>query len=100
MITVSKDGRGNFRTIKEAIRSIPRGNTRRVVVKIGPGVYREKILVSASKPYVTFYGQPQAMPTISYGATADSQNGTWRSATVAVESDYFVAVNIIFEVSR
>ncbi|KAG6469896.1 hypothetical protein ZIOFF_070829 [Zingiber officinale] len=97
VITVSKDGRGNFRTVIDALRSIPRGNTRRVIVKIGPGVYTEKLLLHASKPYVTFYGHPRAMPTISYGATAYSKNGTWRSATVAVESDYFVAANIIFE---
>lgn len=39
-ITVSQDGAGDFKTITEAINSIPPRNTRRVIVMIAPGVYR------------------------------------------------------------
>lgn len=42
-ITVRQDGNGDFRTIKEALNSIPGYNTRRVVVAIGPGIYRYKL---------------------------------------------------------
>ncbi|CAL9045671.1 unnamed protein product [Musa banksii] len=96
VVTVRKDGNGDFRTITDAVKSIPSGNTARTVIKIGPGVYREKILVDQSRPYVTFYGQPGAMPTISFDGTA-ARYGTANSATVAVESSYFVASNVIFE---
>lgn len=97
LITVRKDGRGNFSTITEAIESIPAGNRRRVVVWIGDGVYREKITIEASKPFVTLYGQKGKRPVITFDGTA-SEFGTVKSATVAVESDYFVAVNIAFMV--
>lgn len=40
-ISVSQDGtNGHFKTINEAILSIPRYNTRRVIVRINSGVYR------------------------------------------------------------
>lgn len=97
LITVRKDGRGNFSTITEAIHSIPAGNRRRVVVWIGGGIYREKITIEACKPFVTLYGQKGKRPMIMFDGTA-SEFGTVKSATVAVESDYFVAVNVAFVV--
>ncbi|KAG6590056.1 putative pectinesterase 50, partial [Cucurbita argyrosperma subsp. sororia] len=95
LITVKQDGQGNFSTITQAIDSIPSGNRERVVVWIGGGTYREKITIDSSKPFVTLYGQIGKMPVISYDGTA-SEFGTAESATVAVESDYFVAVNVAF----
>ncbi|KAM2621491.1 hypothetical protein TB2_026235 [Malus domestica] len=95
IITVRKDGTGQFRTVTDAVNSIPSGNTRRVVVFIGGGVYTEKVLVDASKPFVTFYGDQNDVPSITFDGTA-LKYGTWNSSTVAVESDYFVAVNIAF----
>lgn len=98
IIRVKKDGTGEFRTVTDAVKSIPSGNRRRVVVWIGGGEYREKILVDVTKPYVTFYGDEIDVPLITYDGTA-SKYGTWNSATVAVEADYFMAVNIAFVVS-
>lgn len=40
IITVRQDGSGDFKTISEALNSIPPRNTRRVTVSISPGVYR------------------------------------------------------------
>ncbi|GLT98833.1 hypothetical protein SLE2022_163130 [Rubroshorea leprosula] len=95
VITVRKDGIGDFKTVTEAVNSIPCGNTKRVVVWIGSGEYWEKITINRTKNFVTFYGDPNNMPKIVYNGTA-AQFGTVYSATVAVESDYFVAVNIAF----
>jgi len=96
IITVRQDGTGNFRTITDAINSIPMGNSRRTIIKIGAGVYYEMVTIDRSKPFVTFYGDPAAMPTITFNGTA-AVYGTWKSATVSIESAYFVASNIIFE---
>lgn len=98
VITVRKDGRGDFKTITDAVKSIPSGNTRRVVVKIGGGEYWEKITVERSKDFVTFFGDPFDMPKIVFNGTA-LHFGTVNSATVAVESDYFVAANVAFVVT-
>ncbi|XP_072953466.1 putative pectinesterase 63 [Typha angustifolia] len=97
IIRVRKDGTGDFTTIGDAVDDVPPGNMRRTYLVIGPGVYREKVTVDRTKPFVTLVGDENAMPTISYGETAASCGSTFLSATVAVESDYFVACNIIFE---
>ncbi|KAF5743627.1 hypothetical protein HS088_TW08G00212 [Tripterygium wilfordii] len=85
---------GEFKTITEAINSIPAGNTKRVIISLGPGEYQEKIKIERTKPFVTLYGAPSDMPTIAFGGTA-AEYGTVDSATLIVESDYFVAANII-----
>ncbi|XP_050379869.1 putative pectinesterase 63 [Argentina anserina] len=95
VIRVKQDGTGDFKTVTDALRSIPTGNKQRVVVWIGGGEYREKVLVDVTRPYVTFYGDKNDMPTITFDGTAEVF-GTWNSATVAVEADYFMAVNIAF----
>lgn len=97
IIKVRKDGTGDFKTVTDAVNSIPSGNKRRFIVWIGGGEYREKITVDKSKPFLTFYGDKDDMPSITFNGTA-SEYGTVNSATVAVESDYFVAVNIAFVV--
>ncbi|KAI9173486.1 hypothetical protein LWI28_025801 [Acer negundo] len=96
VIKVRQDGTGDFKKINDAIKSIPSGNTRRVIIWIGAGEYREKITIERTIPFVTFYGSPNAMPTITQSGTA-LQYGTVDSATVIVQSDYFVAANIIFK---
>ncbi|KAG0471040.1 hypothetical protein HPP92_015586 [Vanilla planifolia] len=96
VITVSQDGRGDFTTICAAVASIPDRNKRRTVIRIGSGIYREKVRLHRRKPFVTFSGRPDAMPTITFDDTA-AEFGTIDSATVIVESHYFIASNIIFE---
>ncbi|KAK9290685.1 hypothetical protein L1049_008859 [Liquidambar formosana] len=96
VIRVRKDGSGNFKTVTDAIKSIPSGNTKRVIVFIGFGVYNEKVTIDRTRPFVTLYGAPGAMPTLSYGGTA-KQYGTVNSASLIVESDYFTAANIIIQ---
>ena len=95
VIKVRKDGSGKFKTITDAVKSIDVGNTNRVIISIGPGEYKEKVKVERFKPYITFYGtDPKNMPIISFAGTA-AKYGTVDSATLIVESDYFVAANII-----
>ncbi|KAH0452345.1 hypothetical protein IEQ34_019644 [Dendrobium chrysotoxum] len=96
VVTVRKNGRGDFATISDAIESIPQRNKQRVVIRIGPGVYREKVKIDSSKPFVTFSGEENSMPTITFAGTA-AEYGTLDSASVIVESHYFVASNIIFQ---
>ncbi|KAF6153416.1 hypothetical protein GIB67_003606 [Kingdonia uniflora] len=96
LIKVRKDGSGDFKTVTEAVASIPADNTKRTIIWIGPGIYKEKILVDRFKHFVTFYGSKPEFPTLTYGDNA-KKLGTFNSATVIVESNYFQAVNIIFQ---
>ncbi|XP_021757335.1 pectinesterase 1-like [Chenopodium quinoa] len=94
-IDVRQDGSGKFKTISDAVKHVKVGNTKRVIITIGPGEYKEKVKVDSFKSYVTFYGtDPKNRPTITFSGTA-AEYGTVDSATLIVESDYFVATNII-----
>ncbi|CAK7336896.1 unnamed protein product [Dovyalis caffra] len=95
-IKVRKDGNGDFKTLTDAVKSIPLGNTQRVIVDIGAGVYNEKIQIEKQKPFVTFKGSASSTPTLTFAGTA-RVFGTVYSATLQVDSDYFVASNIIIK---
>ncbi|XP_031125785.1 pectinesterase 1-like [Ipomoea triloba] len=92
-IKVSKDGKGDFKTINEAINSVPNGNTQRVIIEIGPGNYTERLKIVREKPFITLHGDDKDRPCIIFGSTA-AKDGTVYSATVIVEADYFTAINV------
>lgn len=97
IIKVMKDGSGDFKTITEAISSIPSGNSKRVIVYIGGGVYQEKIRIERTKAFITLYGAPNNMPRLTFAGSA-AKYGTVDSASLIVESNYFTAVNLIIAV--
>ncbi|KAG5514101.1 hypothetical protein RHGRI_035488 [Rhododendron griersonianum] len=97
-INVSQDGTGDFKSIKEALDSIPLHNTKRVILAIKPGVYREKIVIPRTLPFITFLGDSNDPPTITWNDTKSVTGTTFSSATVGVNASYFVAVNMKFEV--
>ncbi|KAF0887573.1 hypothetical protein E2562_002292 [Oryza meyeriana var. granulata] len=100
---VSPDGKGKFRTIADAVKAVPEKNKKRVILDIRPGTYKEKLLIPYTKPFITFVGNPRSPPTITWDDTAATRGkdggpvGTVGSATVAVESDYFVASGVVFK---
>ncbi|XP_012090532.1 putative pectinesterase 63 [Jatropha curcas] len=94
-IKVRQDGSGNFKTITDAVNSVPAKNAQRVIIDIGPGVYTEKVTIPREKPFITFRGPPK-MATLQFGGTA-AKYGTVYSATLQVESEFFVAANLIIK---
>lgn len=93
-----QDGSGKFKTISDAVKHVKIGSTKRVVITIGPGEYKEKVKIDEFKQYITLLGtDPNNRPTITFAGTA-AEFGTEDSATLIVEADYFVATNIIVSV--
>ncbi|XP_054790688.1 pectinesterase PPME1-like [Prosopis cineraria] len=95
VVKVSQDGSGDFKTITDAINSVPVNNAKRVIIKIAGGVYTEKVTIDRTKDFITLLGDPKNMPNLTYGGTA-KQYGTVDSATLITNGNYFVAANIIF----
>ncbi|XP_047061946.1 pectinesterase QRT1-like [Lolium rigidum] len=97
------DGTGHSRTVQGAVDMVPAGNTRRVKILVKPGVYREKVTVPITKPFVSLIGMGTGRTVITWNARASDidpsghQVGTFLSASVAVEADYFCASHITFE---
>ena len=100
IVYVKQDGSGDFKTISEAIKSVPRSNPCRVIISIAGGNYFEKLLVDRYQTFVTLYGDPNDVPVISYNGDAKTY-GTTNSGTLTVEAtaDYFMAVNLNIVVS-
>ncbi|XP_057834828.1 probable pectinesterase 53 [Cryptomeria japonica] len=103
-ITVDKrPGVGDYSSVQDAVDSLPLFNILRVVIKINAGTYKEKVNVVASKAFVTFEGAGADKTVIEWGDNAATPGpdgrplGTFASASVAINSPYFIAKNITFK---
>ncbi|XWS09686.1 hypothetical protein CRYUN_Cryun39dG0010300 [Craigia yunnanensis] len=105
VIVVDKNGGGDSVTVQGAIDMVPENNKKRVKIYILPGIYREKVTVPSWKPYISFVGKESQMSNtiISWNNKASDKDGnggylgTYKSASVTIESDYFCATEITFE---
>ncbi|GKV19422.1 hypothetical protein SLEP1_g29683 [Rubroshorea leprosula] len=105
VIVVDKNGGGDSVTVQGAINMVAEYNTQRVKIFILPGIYREKVIVPKTKPYISLIGnETEASNTmITWNNKASDKDGngcelgTYKSATVTIESDYFCAFGITFE---
>ncbi|XP_027061040.1 pectinesterase QRT1-like [Coffea arabica] len=105
VIVVDKNGGGDSVTVQGAVDLVPEHNQLRHKIYILPGIYREKVRVPKSKPYVSFIGEEgRASETVitwhdkASDKDADGNEiGTFGTASVTVESDYFGAREVTFE---
>ncbi|KAL0362913.1 UNVERIFIED_CONTAM: Pectinesterase QRT1 [Sesamum calycinum] len=75
VIVVDVNGRGDSVTVQGAVDMVPENNTERVKIHVLPGVYSDDLIAFLEM----------------------QREGTWKSASVTVESDYFCASGITFE---
>ncbi|XXG79078.1 hypothetical protein AAC387_Pa09g0227 [Persea americana] len=93
-IIVDPDGGEAFTSIQAAIDSIPEGNKEWIIVHLRPGLYREKIKVPKSKPYIFLRGNGKGKTGIVWN---DTSLVNIKSATFTVEATNFVAWGISFK---
>ncbi|MDP4186641.1 MAG: pectinesterase family protein [Bacteroidota bacterium] len=101
-IVVAPDGSGNFRTIQAAINVAPDNCSKRTVIFVKNGVYREKVIVPSSKINLTIIGESTEHTLITWDdynpkVTGRDTINTWTSFTFAVDAEGFRAENISFE---
>jgi pectinesterase len=103
ILTVAGDGAGDFRTLQQAIDSIPAGELQRVIVQVKPGVYTDQVRIPAGKPHITLRGDDAGTTIVTGKLTArmvggdGKELGMYRTASVYIDADDFVAENITFE---
>lgn len=104
-IVVDASGAGDFVSIQQAVDSVPEGNTMRIIMQINAGTYIEKVVVPASKPYVTFQGAGRDVTVVEWHDRASDRGPdgqplrTYNTASVTILANYFNAKNISFKVS-
>ncbi|KAL1291528.1 hypothetical protein HN51_060052 [Arachis hypogaea] len=107
VITVSQDGKGDYRTVQEAIDAVPVGNTRRTVIRVAPGIYRQPVYVAKTKRFITLAGIFLEDTVLTWNNTATRiqhpkgekviGGGTFGCGSTIVEGEDFIAENITFE---
>jgi pectinesterase len=103
-IVVALDGSGKFKTIQEAIMSVPAGSRENpVIIKIKPGVYKELIYVQREKRFFKLIGEDAAKTVLTYNLNANIVGndgkpiGTFRTPSTLIDADDFTAENLTFE---
>ncbi|KAG8643918.1 hypothetical protein MANES_11G086200v8 [Manihot esculenta] len=66
LIRVDQSGKGDFKKIQDAIDSVPPNNSQLVFISGKPGVYREKVVVPADKPFITLSGTKASNTIITW----------------------------------
>ncbi|XP_071708685.1 probable pectinesterase/pectinesterase inhibitor 12 [Rutidosis leptorrhynchoides] len=94
--TVATDGSGNFSTITDAINFAPNNSLDRVIIYIKQGLYQENVEIPSYKPNIVLLGDGSGMTIITGNRSVVDGWTTFRSATVAVSGERFLARDIGF----
>lgn len=97
-IIVAKDGSGNFKSVQEAINSIPTDNKERKTIYIKNGIYKEKVRINSD--FVALIGENKDKVIITYDDHVNTNNSDEYNAetpTVIINGNNFYADNLTFE---
>ncbi|CAL0300973.1 unnamed protein product [Lupinus luteus] len=90
-IKVDINGKGDFKSVQAAIDSIPEGNSNWVIVHVRKGVYREKVHIPKTKPYIFMRGNGKGKTAIVWSQSSEDNVA---SATFKAEAKDFIAFGI------
>jgi len=96
-IVVSADGKGDVKTVMEAIAKVPENNKKRVIIRIKPGVYDEQIRIPASKPYISLIGENAETTRLQFNISNKVAGSTSAAYAFYVGGHDFYAENLTFE---
>ncbi|KAE8672228.1 Pectinesterase 2 [Hibiscus syriacus] len=96
-LVVAKDGTGNFTNITAAVATAPNNSDTRFVIYIKAGAYFENVEVERKKTMLMFVGDGIGKTVVKASRNVVDGFTTFRSATVAVVGDGFIAKGITIE---
>ncbi len=100
---IATDGSGDFKTIQEAFDAVPDFRKNETRIQLKPGVYKEKLVLAASKTNVSLIGEDAKTTVVTHDDFAQKKNkfgeemGTTGSSSFFVFGEGFYAKNITFE---
>ncbi|KAL1198013.1 putative pectinesterase/pectinesterase inhibitor 28 [Cardamine amara subsp. amara] len=96
-IVVAQDGSGQFKTINEALKEIPKKKNTTFLVHIKSGIYKEFVQVNRSMTHVVFIGDSPDKTVITGEKSFKDGITAYKTATVAIVGDNFIANDIGFK---
>lgn len=102
-IIVAQDGSGSYKTVQAAINAVPDSSANETVIFIKNGIYKEKLVIPASKHHITLNGEDKFKTVLTYDDYASKKDslgkniGTSGSASIHIYGLYFSASNLTFE---
>ncbi|CAI9098416.1 OLC1v1035060C1 [Oldenlandia corymbosa var. corymbosa] len=96
-LTVAADGTGDFTTINDAINSAPNNSADRIIIYVKQGIYQENVEIPSWKPNIVLIGDGSDVTTITGSRSVADGWTTFRSATLAVSGEGFLARDIKIE---
>ncbi|MGQ9853987.1 MAG: pectinesterase family protein [Candidatus Oleimicrobiaceae bacterium] len=102
---VAADGTGQFTSVQQAIMAAPHlaSPCNPWVILVRPGVYRERVYVQRERGCIRLVGTAPEETVITYDLHAKmtgldgKEIGTFRTPTVVIDGDHFVAENLTIE---
>ncbi|KAJ3704862.1 hypothetical protein LUZ61_008567 [Rhynchospora tenuis] len=95
-VVVAKDGSGAFTSINAAINAIPKDYTGRYVIYVKEGQYDEQVLIPKKLGNITMIGDGSQKSIITGNKNFVDGLTTYKTATVAVMGDGFMAIAMGF----
>ncbi|KAJ8621250.1 hypothetical protein MRB53_029779 [Persea americana] len=88
-VVVAADGSGNYKTVSEAVAAAPIKSSKRYVIRIKAGVYRENVEVPKKKINLMFVGDGRKNTIITGHKNVKDGSTTFNSATVGIDNCSF-----------
>src|SRR5438445_763688 len=99
-LIVAADGSGQFKTVQEAIMSVPSGSPANpVIIHIKPGIYKELIYIQHEKRFFKLVGEDAEKTVLTFNLHANMTGpdgkpiGTFRTPSTVIDADDFTAEN-------
>ncbi|CAO2173902.1 unnamed protein product [Urochloa humidicola] len=96
-IFVNRNGGADFKSVQDAVDSVPFGNDQWIRVHVAAGVYNEKVMIPQNKSFILMEGEGRQQTSIEWADHADGDTITASTPTFATYSTDFMARDITFK---